>query len=469
MSMMEPSLSAYMESVRDMPLEVTDEDLKVESNEVRTKARQTFSRKLHYLLALLTEDGARLLVRQNTSGNGFETWRQLSQKFTLPGTTRNVGLFFQLLSYSFSDAAFQTDFDKWEDSKKKYERDTKTSIPDSVLIALLIGKTRGALLTHLRLNLAGLKTYQALREEILQRHKTNHVLKQDGHTSKGPVAMEVDALIDVLQTSGTDGLVAALHGKGYFKGKGKSKGNFHSGKGYKGKSNFKGKGNFNRFKGKGKGSHFNIKGGKGKGKGKNSKGGKGKGFGQTSGLGLNTSNQQTQPQTSNVNALENLETSGSEHIQWDSNSLEQTEAWNTFDTWNTDSWDEPWGSTWGQEGDWVNHLSSDWYDSTWEDTDWWDDGTSTTVSYPTTAVGAVTLRPPGLELPTKTAPRIHFENQSGSSTQSNTSGHTLTQQNSTREQNTAPGLRQNVAGLFVATLMTVCTLGAKGEQLGKLA
>jgi len=135
---------------------------------------------------------------------------------------------------------------------------------ESVLIALLIGKTRGALLTHLRLNLAGLKTYQALREEILQYRKTNHVLKQDGHTSKGPVLVEIDALIDVLQTSGTDGLVAALHGKGHFKGKGKSKGNFNSGKGYKGKSSFKGKGNFNRFKGKGKGSHF--KGGRGKGK-----------------------------------------------------------------------------------------------------------------------------------------------------------------------------------------------------------
>jgi len=129
MSMMEPSLSAYMESVRDMPLEVTDEDIKVENNEVLTKARQTFSRKLHYLLALLTEDGARLLVRQNTSGNGFETWRQLSQKFTLPGTTRNVGLLSQLLSYNFSDADFQTDFDKWKDLKKKYECDTKTSIP----------------------------------------------------------------------------------------------------------------------------------------------------------------------------------------------------------------------------------------------------------------------------------------------------------------------------------------------------
>ena len=110
-SMMEPSQSQYMETVQDMPLKVTDDDLMVENNEALTKARQTFSRKLHYLLALFTEDGARLLVRQNTSGNGFETWRQLSQKFTLPGTSRNVGLLSQLLGYNFSDADFKTDFD----------------------------------------------------------------------------------------------------------------------------------------------------------------------------------------------------------------------------------------------------------------------------------------------------------------------------------------------------------------------
>jgi hypothetical protein len=73
-----------------------------------------------------------------------------------------------------------------------------------VLIALLVSKTKGALLTHLRLNLAGLKTYNLLREEILQYHKTTHVLRQDGNTSKGPAPMEVDALIETLQTSGTD-------------------------------------------------------------------------------------------------------------------------------------------------------------------------------------------------------------------------------------------------------------------------
>ena len=92
------------------------------------------------------------MVRQNTAGNGFETWRVLSNKFTLPGTTRDVGSLSQILGFSFSDQDFQKDFDRWEDLKKKYERDTKSAIPDSVLIALLVSKTKGPLLTHLRLN-----------------------------------------------------------------------------------------------------------------------------------------------------------------------------------------------------------------------------------------------------------------------------------------------------------------------------
>ena len=35
-----------------------------------------FAKQLHYLLANLTDDAARLIVRLNEPGNGFETWRQ---------------------------------------------------------------------------------------------------------------------------------------------------------------------------------------------------------------------------------------------------------------------------------------------------------------------------------------------------------------------------------------------------------
>ena len=160
-------------------------------------------RKLQYFLALIAEDAAKLAVRQNNAGNGFETWRLLANKFTLPGTTRDVGLLSQILGFSFSDQDFQKDFDRWEDLKQKYERDTKSTIPDSVLIALLVSKTKGPLLTHLRLNLAGLTSYQNLRDEILQYHKTVHVLNQE--TSKsGPTLMEVDALVNALHNAGPE-------------------------------------------------------------------------------------------------------------------------------------------------------------------------------------------------------------------------------------------------------------------------
>ena len=37
-----------------------------------------FSRQLHYLLAQITDGPARLVVRLNEGGNGFETWRKIA-------------------------------------------------------------------------------------------------------------------------------------------------------------------------------------------------------------------------------------------------------------------------------------------------------------------------------------------------------------------------------------------------------
>ena len=100
-NVMEPNLAGYMATVEDKPLEVTDDDLKVEGNETLSNNSPLFSRKLHYMLALMTEDAAKLTVRQNVNGNGFETWRLLCQKFTLPGATRDVGLLSSILGYTF--------------------------------------------------------------------------------------------------------------------------------------------------------------------------------------------------------------------------------------------------------------------------------------------------------------------------------------------------------------------------------
>ena len=105
----------------------------------------TFSRKLRYLLVNLTTDTARLIVRQNTDGTGFETWRRLYQKFALPDATRHVSLLTQLLDFKLNPATFEADLNDRETIKAKYERQTGTELPDSVLVATLLNKTTGAL------------------------------------------------------------------------------------------------------------------------------------------------------------------------------------------------------------------------------------------------------------------------------------------------------------------------------------
>lgn len=76
-----------------------------------------FSRKLHYMLAQLCAGSARLLVRQNVGNNGFETWRRLHEKFSLPDATRHVSLLTRLLGWNFKTEPFEQDFNAWKQSK----------------------------------------------------------------------------------------------------------------------------------------------------------------------------------------------------------------------------------------------------------------------------------------------------------------------------------------------------------------
>ena len=201
-----------------------------------------FSRKLHYLLANLCTGSARLLVRQNEAGNGFETWCRLSQRFSLPDATRHVSLLTRILEWKFNTQTFEQVFNAWETVKAKYKQQTGTPIPDSVLVATLMNKTSGALQQHLRLNAATINTYKQMRNTMVQYFRSRRILTS---SDSGLAPMDI----------------GALKGKGYFKGKGKGKG--------------KGFGHWNFTKGKGGKS-------KGKGKGKDCKGNKGKEIGKTS-------------------------------------------------------------------------------------------------------------------------------------------------------------------------------------------
>ena len=296
-----------------------------------------FSRKLHYLLANLCTGSARLLVRQNEAGNGFETWRRLSQRFSLPDATRHVSLLTRILEWKFNTQTFEQDFNAWETVKAKYEQQTGTPIPDSVLVATLMNKTSGALQQHLRLNAATMNTYEQMRNTLVQYFRSRHILTS---SDSGLAPMDI----------------GALKGKGYFKGKSKGKG--------------KGFGHWNFTKGKGGKS-------KGKGKGKDFKGNKGKETGKTShkdkGKGVvcftcgKPGHASRECALNRVNAVE--ETSWTDTPWTDTWTENKTSNLGDTYTYTGETEETPWHDEW-----YVGHVDfNDWWYDDWDWTSWDDD------------------------------------------------------------------------------------------------
>ena len=114
-----------------------------------------------------------------------------------------MSLLTKILEWKFKTQTFEQDLNACKTVKAKYEQQTGTPIPDSILVATLMNS--GALQQHLRLNAAAIHTYEQMRNTLVQYFRSRHIL-----TSSGSGLAPMD--------------IGALKGKGYFKGKSKSKG-----------------------------------------------------------------------------------------------------------------------------------------------------------------------------------------------------------------------------------------------------
>ena len=150
-----------------------------------------FSRQLHYLLAQITEGPARLIVRLNEHGNGFESWRQLHERFSLPDRARRVSLLSQLLDFKFRDASFEADLTEFLSLKNRHEKATSRPLQDDLLVTMMVNKTHGSLQQHLRLNVGDLTTFDDVLEceELLPKQTLG----------------KLEAYVHVKFRSGTDG------------------------------------------------------------------------------------------------------------------------------------------------------------------------------------------------------------------------------------------------------------------------
>ena len=135
-----------------------------------------FAKQLHYLLANLTDDAARLIARLNEPGNGFETWRQLHERFALPSRAKGVSLLSQLLEHQFRDAHFEADLTSFIVLKNKHERATNTALSDDLLVTLMMNKTRGQLQQHLRLQANTLKTFDQVLVIVKEYYQSKHLV-----------------------------------------------------------------------------------------------------------------------------------------------------------------------------------------------------------------------------------------------------------------------------------------------------
>ena len=128
---------------------------------------------MHYLLTQITSESARLLVRGNTELNGFESFRLLARRFSLPGTALDISLLTRVLEFKFRH--FEEDFSEWETLTARYGRQSGSALPDSILVATLLSKKTGALQQHLRLNVRSLDTYETVRNVITSYYQPRHV------------------------------------------------------------------------------------------------------------------------------------------------------------------------------------------------------------------------------------------------------------------------------------------------------
>ena len=241
---------------------LTDADLQTSAQDDDEAKRWTsMSRDLHYILINICSGSAATVVRQQGvvgDNNGFETFRVLHQRFSLPIGTRSIGYLTTLLKPKFEEQSFGEKFLQWEYDVARYEVDNGQALPDTVKIAILLNETKGALQQpattsrtshNIRINEYYRATTTLSKLKMMHNPSTNNY--------NGPQPMDI-------------GMTWKSH-KGKGKQKHKGKNNKGKGKGYKGKSKGKmiGKG---QDTGKGYGGLY---GQTGKGKGKDYNGGKG--------------------------------------------------------------------------------------------------------------------------------------------------------------------------------------------------
>ena len=184
---LDPAYPALLKTARQSPTVV-----------MATLPHEQQSATLMYLLTMLTQQGARKVVRKDGC-NGFEAYRQLCLVYGTSDQESSTGKFVQILTYKFGSKIEDVEdrLNEFLELVRRYDEANGTDpVPDQVKKACIISNTPEPLKTHLQLYVGKKGNFNALR--VAWRLKITWGTDASSRRSAGNThdedSMEVDAV-----------------------------------------------------------------------------------------------------------------------------------------------------------------------------------------------------------------------------------------------------------------------------------
>ena len=212
---LDPACLALLKTARQSPTVV-----------MATPPHEQQSATLLYLLTMLTQTGARKVVRK-AGNNGFEAYRQLCLMYGTSDQEGSTGLFVQIMTYKFGSNIEDVEdrLNDFLELVRRYDEANGTDpVPDQVKKACIVSNTPEPPKTHLQLNVAKLGSFNALRVATEDHLRSRRIFK----TTSAENTHDEDSMeVDDISRKGQGKEKSGKGKKGGKKGK-----DGHSGKGY---------------------------------------------------------------------------------------------------------------------------------------------------------------------------------------------------------------------------------------------
>ena len=130
--------------------------------------RRALSAQLQNALQTLCKGPAAKIIRHDLTGlNGFESWRQLWDRYRPISRARATSRLSTIMYWKFNFKDFENSFNEWENEINRYDSESTSRLPDEIKLGILVNSTSGLLQQHLQLNTDIGTSYRDLQTIIL--------------------------------------------------------------------------------------------------------------------------------------------------------------------------------------------------------------------------------------------------------------------------------------------------------------